>query len=402
MSRILRTQAALFSNRCGSIGIAAAVTLPILLGAMGVALDYITMLNGQRALQDAFDAAAVSTAASMASGKSDKITAKAYAASFIMAELSDRLTAFEIEELRSKLSIDVTPTDTTVKSTYDIQIKGGYTVSLSPFSRLAGFDELPISAGSASRSERSYKLALSMYVVLDRSGSMSFVTDTPDGSKTKCPNYTASTWGYYPYLPSSSPCYLNKVSALKQAAGALFDKLDELEAKDNTDKIIRVGEVSFTDTMQTPESIDWGTSRVRNYLNALPSYPTGGTDMTDGMDLAYQSLKSLSEVTAQATKGNVRFAKFLVLMTDGENTGASATWNPALDAETQNTCNSARAAGITVFTVAFMAPANGEALLKNCATTEANFYVAKDSQSLIAAFADIGEKAAERATRITN
>jgi len=124
--------------------------------------------------------------------------------------------------------------------------------------------------------------------------------------------------------------------------------------------------------------------------------------MTDAMAKGYAALTASSEVTAQANKNNSEFTKFIVLMTDGENTGASGTWNAALDAETLVTCTAARKAGITIYTVAFMAPANGKTLLLACAGTTANYYEADNMASLVAAFKEIGKKAAEQSTRLTN
>jgi Flp pilus assembly protein TadG len=398
-SSILKTFAA---NRRGNLGMVAAITIPILAAGAGVAIDYTRLVNEQRVLQDALDAAAVSAAASMVAGHHDSSTVKDYAANLVDAAIGDSLTTAEKTELRSNLTITVTSTTGTGTKTYDIKLASRFNVGLSPFSQFLGFSSRPVAAVSATESQYAAKNAMSMYVVLDRSGSMSFVTDTVNSAKTKCQNYTASNWSQYPNLSSTKPCYINKMGALKTAAATLFDALDTLEAKDTTDTIIRIGGVSFTDTMQTPDAIAWGTTNIRSYVNSLPAYPTGGTDMTDGMDQAYQSLKATSETTAHTAKGNKTFSKFIVLMTDGENTGASSTWDPALDTETLNTCTSARNAGITIYTVAFMAPSNGETLLKSCAGVSSNFYSANDMASLVAAFADIGSKAAEKATRITN
>jgi Mg-chelatase subunit ChlD len=108
-----------------------------------------------------------------------------------------------------------------------------------------------------------------------------------------------------------------------------------------------------------------------------------------------------SETTAQSQKNNSKFSRFIVLMTDGENTGNSSTWNKSLDTKTLATCTSARADGITIYTVAFMAPTNGQALLKSCAGTTANYFEADDMDELVAAFQAIGEKASERSVLLT-
>ncbi len=57
---------------------------------------------------------------------------------------------------------------------------------------------------------------------------------------------------------------------------------------------------------------------------------------------------------------------------------------------------------MTIYTVAFMAPPNGEALLKSCAGDISNYYKASDMPSLVKAFSDIGGKVANQTTRMTN
>jgi Flp pilus assembly protein TadG len=402
MTALGRVCSRVLSDRAGNLAMTAAIVLPALLGAMAVAIDYTTAVNDQRHLQDAVDGAAVAAAASLVAGKHDETTVKDYAKNFVLAELATSLTSTQLSNLSSKLAITITTSGSGSSKGYKIKVVGGYTEKLSPFAQFLGYSTVPLGAVSTTESQSTSKNAMSMYAVLDRSGSMSFVTDTLNTAVTKCQNYTSANWSNYPNLNSTKPCYVNKMGALKKAAASLFDELDAVENKDATDSVVRLGGVSFNDSMQTPQAIAWGTSSMRTYVGNLPAYPTGGTDMTDGMEQAYKALSASSEVTAQTAKGNTSFSKFIVLMTDGENTGSSSNWNPALDTLTLATCTKARAAGITIYTVAFMAPTNGEKLLKACAGVTSNYYAAKDMTSLIAAFADIGNKATKKATRITN
>jgi Flp pilus assembly protein TadG len=391
------------TDRVGNLAMTFALVSVPLLGSIGAAVDYAQLVNSQRHLQDAIDGAAVSAAASMIAGMHTDTTVKDYAVDFVLAELGSSITTTEAAQLKSKLSVAVTTTGSGSVKSYSIKVSGGYTVHLSPFANFVGYGSMPIAGVSTTQSQATSQNAMSMYVVLDRSGSMSWVTDSLDATKNKCQNYfDMDDWAQYPYLPSTKPCYVNKMGAVKAAAAALYDQLDLVENKDNTDTIVHLGGVSFHDEMQTPEPMAWGTTKMRNYVNALPAYPTGGTDMTDGMKQAYDTLVAASETTAQTAKGNTSFSKFIVLMSDGENTGASSAHKPALDVITLTHCTNARTAGITVYTVAFMAPPKGEALLKACATTTSNYYAANDMPSLIAAFAEIGEKATKQATRITN
>lgn len=402
MKKLCFPRIPLASNIAGNLGFVAALTFPVLIGATGLAMDYMKMVNEQQVLQNALDAAAVSAAASLVAGHHDATTVQDYAYNLVIASIGNSLDATEKTELKKNLAVTVKSTSTSGKKTYEVKLSGRFNVALTPFSRLFGYSKRPVAGVSSTQSEYASENALSMYVVLDRSGSMSFVTSTVDTTKSSCPNYTSSNWGWYPDLWNTSPCYVTKIKALKTAAASLFDELDALETKDSKDDIIRVGGVSFTDSMQSPTSIAWGTSSIRSYVNNLPKYPTGGTDMTGGMAEALKSLTAASETAAHTAKGNTTFSKFIVLMTDGENTGASSNWKPALDTETLATCTSARNAGITIYTIAFMAPTNGIALLKSCAGVASNAYSANDMASLVKAFQDIGTKAVAKATRIVN
>ncbi|MDI6837782.1 MAG: pilus assembly protein TadG, partial [Rhizobiaceae bacterium] len=64
--------------------------------------------------------------------------------------------------------------------------------------------------------------------------------------------------------------------------------------------------------------------------------------------------------------------------------------------------DSAKTAGIEIYTIAFMAPDRGRALLQYCATDTSHYFDAQNAADLVAAFKEIGEKATETMTRLTN
>jgi Flp pilus assembly protein TadG len=391
----------LLSSRHGNFAITSAILLPILIGALGLNFDYLSLVTKRRLVQTSLDSASLASAAAMAAQTKTTTTAKTYALDFLSAELQGRLPSSDISALVANTTVSAVQTTAGTTKSYTVSMKGTLPVKLTPFSKFLGVTTSSVTAASNTTSVIVAR-ALSVYLVVDRSGSMSWVTSTKLSSPASCQNYTEANWAFYPYLSQTSPCYLNKIGSLKNAAASLFDELDALEAQNTNDTILRTGVVSFTDSQQTPSNLAWGTTAGRNYVTALPSYPTGGTDMTNAMYTAYQALIASSETTAQASKGNTSVSKFIILMTDGENTGASSTWNPALDTETLQTCTEARNAGITIFTVAYMAPANGKTLLQNCAGTSTNAFQAENAGDLDAAFAEIGKKISERATRITS
>jgi len=147
--------------------------------------------------------------------------------------------------------------------------------------------------------------------------------------------------------------------------------------------------------MQTPTTLDWGTAKTLAYVNKLTA--TDGTDSSDAMQTAYDKLIAATENTAHKNKnGQTSPGKFIVFMTDGDNNYTSA------DTDTKKTCDTAKANKVEIYTVALMAPSKGQKLLAYCATDTQHYYDAADAAELVAAFKEIGEKAASAMTRLTN
>lgn len=59
---------------------------------------------------------------------------------------------------------------------------------------------------------------------------------------------------------------------------------------------------------------------------------------------------------------------------DGKSPFVRRNWSETADARTRATCAQAKERGVIVFSIAFEAPARGEALLRECATSIAHYY----------------------------
>jgi Flp pilus assembly protein TadG len=392
----------LISDKSGNFAMISAVMVPVLFAAGSLAIDYNGAAMETRQLQGATDSAALAAAAALvATSPSTTAAAQSLATDYVTGQMANYLSTTKMADLKANTTASATLSTDGGTKTYKVTVNARYAYSLSGLAPFLGKNSVTIAAASQSSSQSESKNAMSMFLVLDRSGSMSWVTDTIKSTTTKCQNYTDDNWSKYPNLAATKPCYVNKSGALKAAAASLFDTLDNAEAADPSNTLIRTGAISFNDSAQTPQALAWGTTTSRTYITALPDYPTGGTDMTTPMDKAYSALQASSEATAQTQKGNNTFSKFIVLMTDGENTGNSSSWNRSLDTKTLATCSSARSAGITIYTVAFMAPSNGQSLLKSCAGVTANYFEADDMSALVSAFQTIAQKASERSVLLT-
>ncbi len=141
-----------------------------------------------------------------------------------------------------------------------------------------------------------------------------------------------------------------------------------------------------------------------NYVNAIPDKPTGGTDANGALTQAYAALQNAAglEAAAHGTKGNKTFARYILLMTDGEMTGYSNQWNNKLDKDVRAKCKTIKDDGIQIYTVAFMAPDKGKSLLQNCASSAEHYFPAENATDLISAFKTIGEKTSKLAVQLTN
>src|SRR5438552_18669464 len=78
--RLLSWLRAFAAERCGNVAIVTALSLPVVLGAFGVGAEAASWMAGQRAMQNAADAAAIA-AATNASGDYD-VEARAVAARY--------------------------------------------------------------------------------------------------------------------------------------------------------------------------------------------------------------------------------------------------------------------------------------------------------------------------------
>ncbi|MDH6268857.1 Flp pilus assembly protein TadG [Rhizobium sp. SG_E_25_P2] len=377
----------LLKDKRGNFSIMSALILPVGLGAAGLAIDASQLIANKNALQAAADAAALATASALAKQTITTNEARAFAVDFVKGQMSNQVSSDDAEEEDQQFDFssctDVGASETSTVGTakkYNVTVTTCLDVDYSALSNFLGKDggRLTVSASTVSTTES--KNALSMYLVLDRSGSMAEYTDTVSGSYT-C-RYGRRTYTCYTYY--------DKITALRNAANSL---MSQLASADPDTVLVRTAAVSYNSAMQTPVNLAWGEDHAKTYINALTA--TGGTDSSAAFKTAYQALNAASEDAAHAEVNGQTPSKFIVFMTDGDNNYTSA------DTTTKQWCDSARTAGIEVYSVAFMAPDRGKALLNYCATTSAHYFAAEDADDLNAAFEYIGERATETATRLT-
>jgi Flp pilus assembly protein TadG/uncharacterized protein YegL len=385
----------LLRDRDGNFGILTALSIPVLVAAGGMAIDVTNMSLSHSQLQEATDSAALAAATAIADGSVTTTTAKDLGNNFVLGQMSNYLAgdANATNALKSGTSTTVTSTSNSSGGmSYTVAVNASYSMSVNSMSRLLGMQSMSISASSSTTSGTAVqKTALSMEIVLDKSGSMKLDTEVVDKTQTKCDQYYVSGLYLYKYPNQENPCYVKKIAALKTAAGTLLDQLD---TADPTSQYVRTAGIAWSDEIDITSKLDWGTKTTRDkVISQLVA--DGGTESGAPMQSAYDKLTSTDEASAQATKGNTNFQKIIVLMTDGDNNSTSS------DTATLKTCKSAKDKGIQIYTVAFMAPTRGQNLLRSCASSPSNYFDVKQMSDLVAAFKSIGAQAAKQMTLLT-
>ncbi|MBB4952498.1 Flp pilus assembly protein TadG/uncharacterized protein YegL [Agrobacterium vitis] len=386
---------ALLRDTSGNFGIMTAVLLPVSIGVVGLGLDVTTMVQNKRTLQNAVDSAALATATAMANGLS-KSDAEAMAKSFIASQMANALG--DTVQLSATPTITTT-TQSSTDATYNVGLTGSYTMTMNPLSQAMGWNTVNIAAygkavATTGTSDDSDGNPLSMYLVLDRSGSM----DDYPSYTTTCEGQYNTRRGTQTYYYQCVKYYSNvkKIDSLKLAVQTLANQLN---TADPDHKYVRTGADSYSTYADSPKAMAFGTSHVVSYVNALVA--DGGTDATQALENAYLSLNKSNQTEAKA-HGTSDFKRFVIFMTDGEMTGNSSVWNSTIDANVRQKCTKIKNDSIEIYTIAFNAPDNGKSLLAACATDENHYYEADDTAKLVAVFGEIGKKTTKRSTRLTN
>lgn len=375
----------LLNDRSGNFGMMTAILLPVLLGAAGVALDLTNMMVSKTQLQEAADSAALAASTALASGEAaDEAAARELARQFFLGQASNTLGADAASALAETLDIDIKTTATATGKKFQVQVGSNYDLALTPLMGVLGQGSMNIATSGTSTSGTEKKAnALSLYLVLDRSGSMGDNTKTVV-EKCRVKNGKTQCW----------MAYQTKIEALKAATANL---LAELDKADPNSVLVRTGAVSYNEVMQSPSPLDWGTSSALEYVNDLPA--SGYTNSGEAVETAYESLADPDEDDYHKNmpgNGDDDPSKYIVFMTDGENNISGA------NAKTLTACKNAKDAGMEVYAIAFMAPTAGQKLLSQCASTPAHYFQPEDATTLMEAFKAIGQKAAKSATRLTS
>lgn len=367
-------------DRAGNFGIMTAILLPCILGAGGLAVDFSSALNTKAQMGSVADSASLAAASSLTDKNVTVAQAKQLANDFARGQI----IGMGLDPNSVSITVDIkTIQNTSLSKKYDVAVHVNGTMNTS-LSKVLGFSEMDVSNFSRATSATGTQNSMSMYLVLDRSGSMQASAPLSIRSLTKACTYyylNAAQTSLYS-TPNKKPCYYYRIEVLQDAVKGL---LATLEKADPEHKLIRTGADAYSSDAFTPQDLDWGVSKVGTYVDKFDA--EGGTNSTAAFKEGVDSLLDAMEDTRHKNVNGLTPKKYILLMTDGENNSASD------DTKTLTQCKRAKDAGITVYTVGFMlASTSAKNFLLKCASSPLNYYDATDGALLNDAFATVAQQ----------
>lgn len=382
----------------GNFGMMTAILLPVLIGVSGMAYDMTRAVQLKNDMQGIADSAVLSAASALATKDATHAEAKDLAAKFYATQISQYQQFYtgsgcdldtKPESLQASVKTEITESKNGSKGRqFDVTLSIPYEMCVNPLTAVLTGKKIPLVVKASTYSATESKNALSMYLILDQSGSM---------TEKVCENRTSNN----SCLKRAS---ITRMQALKAAAGELLDIIAEADKgsaqPDSGEKrYARLAAVAYSGSMGKSEKFNWGVNHVRTFVQGMSG--SGGTNSSAATAKAYNDLIATgiaSENSQHLLENEQVPTKYMLLMTDGDNN------DKAYDASTLATCDAAKAKGIIIYSVAFDAPIGGRAkpMLQNCATSLSHYYDATNSAALFAAFKDIGLRAMAASARLTN
>ena len=390
------------SNRRGGIAIYFALSLLAIAALFGMAFDFSRSVNLRTTLNAAADAAALATA------RDPDVTAdnlQQRAQDFFMANMDG-------QHLGTNYTIAASELPNGNGVSIDVSAKIGTTMAA-----LMGIDHFAVAAHSeAVYSTSKIELAL----VLDNTGSMSWsgkiqtlktashdmidllLADGPPSPNVKI-GIVPFDIGVNVGTNNANASWMAPVST-NIWDGCVGPRTPSNDVKDTSATgAYPIPPIYYNQTGCTiPPILPMTNDKAALHQRIDAMQASGWTYIPEGLAWGWRVLSPSNPFTEGVAYTDPDWKKILVLMTDGANT---VQWNwynfgpwafkgvgsSVGDSKTTTLCNSIKAQGILVYTVAFQVGSSStRQMLQDCATVPGNYFDAQNNAQLEAAFAKIG------------
>jgi Flp pilus assembly protein TadG len=416
--------ARILQDRKGGVAPLLALAIIPIVGAVGAAVDYSRANLVRTAMQNSLDSTALMLsrdAQTLTSGQLDQKATSYFNAMFQRPEASN-------VQVTQQLS-------TPVQGNFILKVSGSATVA-TVFWRVLGQEQINITAtGEVTWGIKKLNLALA----LDNTGSMSSsnkmtelktaahsllatlktAEKTPGDIKVSIVPFAVDVnvgtdkvnadWiDWTDWEAVNGTCtnsYYNKKSSCESHNGVWTPKAHSLwngcvNDRDQNNDVLntaaaagspaimyRAHQASACPTSMMTLSSDW--TGLNSKIDAMT--PTGNTNVTIGLQVAWQTLSPVAPFNAPAAAPDLD--KVLIVLTDGTNTQNRWTSSSySIDARTQKACDNAKADNIKIYAIRVI---DGNAtLLKGCASKPDMYYEVQQAGDLNSVFGSIAQNLA--------
>jgi Flp pilus assembly protein TadG len=413
-----------FRDRKGGVAPLLALGIIPLVGAVGAAVDYSRANLVRTAMQNALDSTALMLSKDAQTLNGDQLTQKAngyFTSQFDRPEASNVAVTQELTSPQ--------------QGSFNLKINGSASVS-TIFWRMMGQEQVNITAtGEVTWGFKKLNLALAF----DNTGSMAssgkmtalkeaahnLLTTLKNAEKTPgdikvsivpfavdvnvgTANVEATWIDWTDWEASNGTCskssYHSKASCISHYGvwtpknhsywnGCVNDRdqnndvLNTAAAEGSPATKYRAHQATACPTSMMPLTSDW--TALNGKVDAMT--PTGNTNVTIGLQLAWQTLSPVMPFNAPSPAPDLD--KVIILMTDGQNTqNRWSSSQSSIDARTQKACDNLKATDIKLYTVRVIE--GNAALLQGCATKPDMYYDVQQAVELNNVFGSIAQNLA--------
>jgi len=195
------------------------------------------------------------------------------------------------------------------------------------------------------------------------------------------------SWVQATWTPANKSTWTGCVEDRDKDVNVNYDTLDTTPSSSNATKFPAI-QCTGNLVQLMPLSYEW--SSLATKIDSMQS--VGATNVTIGLAWGWHSLTKSIPLT-QAADPAEDLSKFIILMTDGDNTqnrfgGNGSAYCAQCDTRTALACANAKAAGIKIYTIRVI---NGNAdLLRNCASNPSMYFDVQSASELNSVFNAIG------------
>jgi Flp pilus assembly protein TadG len=406
------------TNRDGNVAMMFAICLVPLLVGIGAAVDYARLADARELMQHSLDATVLalsSEAPKLTAAQLNSRAAQVFNVNFPSGKADNVIVSATFTQTNGAV-IAATASGTvpmTFLNLIDIPSKTLAVASKSAWSSKRLRVALALdNTGSMAYSGKMSSLKTATNNLLDQLQSQSitdgdiYVSIIPFNRDVNVgPIYKNATWIYWDgKCQNSYACTLNN---LLYPNGSMGDKSKwtgcVVDRNQNYDISVTPPVSNDIPTMFFAEQYGACPSALTKLTNNWSTLKTavtamtsnGSTNQTIGLAWAWQSLKSTSPLNAPGKDSNFEYQDAIILLSDGDNTqnrwkGDGSNSSSDVDNRMAQVCAAAKADGVTIYTVLVIS--GNASVLKNCASSNDDYFNASSASGIITAFGAIGDK----------